>query len=101
MLTLTTAGRAGGHEDAGILARERALRPEAASLIPEGLKREEISSQCGEWRGKARYLPLAGEVAEPRGDAHDECVVGGERGGIDDGVVGFGWGVHFREHFLR
>lgn len=77
---LPAALASGGHEHPSVLARQPARRPEPAGGVPEG-------------------FPLRGECPVARGDPEDEGVEGGERGGVDDGIVGFGGRVHFGEDF--
>lgn len=47
------------------------------------------------------YLPLGGEVPVPGGDTEEEGVIGGQDVDGDQGVVGFGRGMHLGEDLLR
>lgn len=80
---LATTGAGGADEEAGELAVEGAGLPLAAGAVPEG-------------------LPLRGEVAVARGNAEEEAVVLGERGGVreDLDVRGLGGRVHLGEDLV-
>ena len=95
---LATARCPRGDEHACKLARQRALEPEPAGVVPECLER--VRWDAHEWSNETD-LPLRGKVAITRGDAKEEGVERGELGGGEDGVVRFRGGVHFGEHVVR
>lgn len=79
---LTTAEGAGGNEDTGVLAPVATGGPDGAGLVPEG-------------------LPLSREVTVTGGDTEEDGIVLQKGGGLNNGVVRLGGGVHLGENLLR
>lgn len=79
---LATAGCAGRHEQAAVLAPVATGGPLTAGLVPES-------------------LPLSREVSVPSRNTKEDCIILGELGRLDNRVGGLGRSVHLGKHLVR